>query len=198
MIIIDELTDVLKSMGKMAKTAWNAPPPSDPPRLRVGLGGDIPFAPPLFMAVSVLGGFLVSAVTGLPGAVLESIVPANYYIPARAVGTLAVAHGGAQLKRNCNEALAKAGTEAAFQSVQTVADTGPYSKCRNPMYVAIMALPGMIGLAFDNAWVLFGSNALLWLYLHFVVVPAEETFLHKQLGEPYKKYTASVKRWGLF
>ena len=198
MIIIDELIDVFKSMGKMAKTAWKAPPPSDPPRLRVGLGGDIPVAPPLFMVVTVLGGFGVSAVTGMPGALLRSIVPEQYYIPARAVGTLVVARGGAQLKRNCDEALAKVGTEAAFQSVQAVADTGPYAKCRNPMYMAILALPGIIGFAFDNAWVLFGSNAVLWLYLHLVVVPAEEKFLHKQLGVAYKEYVASVKRWGVF
>jgi len=32
----------------------------------------------------------------------------------------------------------------------------------------------MLGFAFDNALVAVGSNIIFGLYLHFVVVPAEE------------------------
>ena len=199
MLIFDEIIQVSKVTAEMALNAWKAPPPSDPLRVRIGLiGGDIPVAPPLAMVGCVLGGSGVSMATGVPGYMLKPIVPAKFYIPTRIVSAVAVARAGSKMKRECNKALVKAGTEAAFKPVPSVADTGPYAKLRNPMYVAILAFPGMIGLAFDNAWIALGSNVVLWLYLHFVVVPTEEKFLRKQLGEAYKKYTASVERWGFF
>jgi protein-S-isoprenylcysteine O-methyltransferase Ste14 len=150
------------------------------------------------MIVLVAGGFSISAGTGMRGSIFLNICPEKYCIPLRVASTLTVAKFAAGLKKSCDAALKRAGTKASFEPVPSVADTGPYAICRNPMYWAILSLPAAVGLATDNAWVVFGSNFLLWLYLHFVVVPAEEKFLLTQLGDPYKKYCASVKRWGFF
>ena len=182
----------------MIPAAVSAPPPTDPPCLRVGPGGDIPVAPPLAMAVLVVGGFGVSYATGVRGVMFQSILPKEYCIPARTVATLAIAAVAARTKRKSKEALVLAGTKACFKPVSSVASTGPYTKCRHPMYWALLSLPAIAGIVADNAWVAIGSNVLLWIYLHFVVVAVEERFLLEQLGDSYKKYCASVKRWGLF
>ena len=84
------------------------------------------------------------------------------------------------------------------ETVSAVANTGPFRATRNPLYVATLAIPASLGLLANTAWVAVGSNAVLWLYLHFAVVPAEERFLKEQLGEPYEKYCATAKRWGWF
>ena len=198
--IITELQSVLKTIAKILPAAFSAaPPPSDPPRLRVGWGGDIPVSPLLAMAGVSLGGFAMPHVTGISGGVLQRLLPNTmYHIPARLLPSSAVAFLGARTKKECRVALEKAGTGAGFQPVSTIADTGPYAKGRNPMYWALLAVPAMMGLAADNAWVSVGANLVLWLYLHLVVVPAEEKFLQEQLGDDFKKYCATVKRWGFF
>ena len=196
--IFQALVGILHSVAIMLPSALSAPPQTDPPHLRVGLGGDIPVAPILLMILLVASGFAISAATGIRGFVFLDIVPEKYYIPSRVLSTLAVALVAAHAKHSCDAALEKAGTKATFDPVPAIADTGPYKKCRNPMYWAILSLPAAIGLAADNAWVVFGSNFILWLYLHFMVVPAEEKFLQMQLGDSYKKYCVSVKRWGFF
>lgn len=196
--LIKALGSIIKSTAKMLPNALSAPPPSNPPRLRVGLGGDIPVAPILAMILLVVAGFGLSYFTALQGSVIHKIFPNDYCIPVRAVCTALVAKIGTKLKTGSDEALAKAGTQAAFEPVPSIADSGPYATCRNPMYWALICLPASVGLACDNAWVWIGSTLLLWLYLERIVVPAEETFLQNELGDSYKKYCASVKRWGLF
>jgi protein-S-isoprenylcysteine O-methyltransferase Ste14 len=96
------------------------------------------------------------------------------------------------------KALDNVGTKPTFETVTKLATTGPYAYCRNSMYCAVLGIPGSLGLMLDSAWVAFGSNLALWMYLHFLVVPAEEKYLSKQLGDVYKKYCTNVKRWGFF
>jgi len=173
------------------------------------MGGDIPVAPLLAMPLLVLGGFCAPYATGVPGTMFRSqmfVSPSGaaatyfyYVLPAVRIGSaLLVAHTCARLKRDCDVAMHKVNVSPAFEPVPAVVDTGPYANCRNPMYVALLGLPGAVGLACDNAWVAIGSSVVLWLYLHLMVVPVEENYLLEQLGEAYAKYCASVKRWGFF
>lgn len=166
-------------------------------RLRVGFGGDIPVSPPLFCLVCIGGGLAAPRLTGIDGDLFRSVVPARYYLPVR-IGAALMTLRAARLKRESKEALEDAGTKADFQPVPSVADTGPYRHCRHPMYVALFAVPALVGFASDNFWVAIGSNLVLWFYLDFVVVPAEEKFLMKELGDSYKKYCDSIKRWYIF
>jgi len=71
---------------------------------------------------------------------------------------------------------------------------GPYSRTRNPMYVAEMAL--WLGWAS-----LFGSIPVLLgfligcIVLHFVVLPFEESRLETRFGPIYGEYRDRVPRW---
>jgi len=178
-------------MTSSLKNLLWAPSPSDPPHLRVGIGGDIPVLPPLASALFVGNGFAMQTLTGIQGSVPFSST-VRYVIAAALIVC------GVVLKKKCDAALKEAGTKASFAPVPSVADTGPYAFCRNPMCWALMVLVLAIGIVADTAWVAIGSNVLLWLYLHWIVVPAEETFLQQELGDSYKKYSASTKRWGPF
>lgn len=129
---------------------------------------------------------------------LCDIVPDRYNSKIRVIVPVLLATFAAHVKQRCDVALDKAGTKATFQPVSSVANTGPYERCRNPMYWAILAAPAAIGLATDTLWVVVGSVVTMWLYLDKVVVPAEEAFLQKQIGDAYKKYCMEAKRWGLF
>ena len=166
-----------------------APPPSDPPSLRIGIGGDIPVYPLLAAALSVGSGFALQSMTGIQGSVLQQCDTFRYGAAVLLVGI------GIVLKKQCDVALQRAGTTALFKPVSSVADTGPYAVCRNPMYWCILFLILAIGLASNTLWVAIGSNIVFFFYLDWIVVPAEESFLQQELGDSYKQYCSSVKRW---
>lgn len=79
-------------------------------------------------------------------------------------------------------------------SLKIVRD-GIYSHLRNPMYFGgMIGLLGII-LAFGLEWtfvlLIIGS-----LVLHFGVVLREERYLERKFGEDYRRYKASVPRYG--
>lgn len=76
--------------------------------------------------------------------------------------------------------------------------SGPYAWTRNPMYLGHLIF--LAGLALTLRSVLAALVALFTtVWFHFRVL-GDEKRLAEQLGEPYVKYTAAVKRWipGLF
>ena len=72
---------------------------------------------------------------------------------------------------------------------------GIYSHLRNPMYVGGMT--GLLGiiLAFGLEWT-FVLLVIGSLVLHFGVVLREERYLERKFGEDYRRYKASVPRYG--
>ena len=111
-----------------------------------------------------------------------------------AVCAAILAWSGTALKATSKALREQAETIPDFQPVKHVADTGPYSFSRNWMYVALLSLPVALGVALDSAWLL-GSCAMLFAYLDRIVVPAEESFLEKTLGQEYIDYCERVPRW---
>ena len=170
----------------------------DSAKISIGFGGDIPISPPIFCAISIGAGLAAPRLTGIDGSLFRYLVPGPYYVPVRVVASAFTLISAAKLKRECSKAFDKVDTNPNFQPVASVVDTGPYKYLRNPMYISVFGIPALIGFATDNFWVAFGSNFAFWLYLQFVVIPAEEKYLLKQLGNSYEKYCASVKRWGFF
>jgi protein-S-isoprenylcysteine O-methyltransferase Ste14 len=86
------------------------------------------------------------------------------------------------------------GTLAPVDPPQFVVRSGLYRVTRNPMYVAVLIT--LVGEA-----VLFDSVPLtVWtvvvaVTVHLFVVLYEEPTLHRQFGEPYDAYRATVPRW---
>mmetsp|Transcript_44464 Transcript_44464/g.69538 ORF Transcript_44464/g.69538 Transcript_44464/m.69538 type:complete len:152 (-) Transcript_44464:210-665(-) len=99
-----------------------------------------------------------------------------------------------RLKKECDTELAKVGTEANFTPVAEVASAGVYEWSRNPMYIALSMAPLSFACLTDCGWFLLLSPVCP-IYLDSIVIPAEEKFLMKQLGEPYTKYMDLTPRW---
>jgi protein-S-isoprenylcysteine O-methyltransferase Ste14 len=76
-----------------------------------------------------------------------------------------------------------------------IVSQGIYSHLRNPMYVGGMI--GLLGivLAFGLEWT-FVLLVIGSLVLHFGVVLREERYLERKFGEDYRRYKASVPRYG--
>lgn len=76
--------------------------------------------------------------------------------------------------------------------------TGPYACTRNPMYLGHIIF--LIGLTLTlKSWLaaLITVSVAVWFHIR---VLGDEKELIERLGEPYKHYLASVRRWipGLF
>lgn len=76
--------------------------------------------------------------------------------------------------------------------------TGPYAWSRNPMYLGhIIFLTGLTLTLKSWFAALITASVAVWFHLR---VLGDEKKLIERLGEPYRNYLASVKRWipGLF
>ncbi len=71
---------------------------------------------------------------------------------------------------------------------------GPFRYVRNPMSLGAVTLLG--GLAFfERSPSMLLLTALLFVFLHAVVVLVEEPGLEKRFGGSYRSYKQSVNRW---
>ena len=74
-----------------------------------------------------------------------------------------------------------------------VVQEGPYSLCRNPLYVGSYCLFLSAALFFQSRVVLAGALIVI-AYYQAAVIPAEEKKLRQVLGAPYERYCAAVPR----
>ena len=77
---------------------------------------------------------------------------------------------------------------------RVVVSDGPYSICRNPLYVGSFLL-GVSGALFAKSLTLAAGIALTSLIYFMGAVPAEERYLLKRLGADYQKYLDTVPRY---
>ena len=77
---------------------------------------------------------------------------------------------------------------------ETIVTTGLYARSRNPIYVSMGVILAGLGLALDSSWVLAMVVPLV-LVLRIGVIAREERYLSRKFGEPYRAYTAAVRRW---
>jgi len=71
---------------------------------------------------------------------------------------------------------------------------GPYSVCRNPLYIGSFLL-ALSGAAYARCLTLGLGVGLLSLVYVLGAVPVEESYLREKLGGAYARYVASVPRW---
>ena len=150
---------------------------------------DILVFPPLVPLAVLLLGLLLQWL--LPLGLLAQIAP----LPRHVLGVLAFV-GGMALVIVANRFFQAIGTNTRPTLPATALATGGvFAHIRNPMYVGgCIALFGIaVGFAFD--WVLLLELASLPL-IHYGIVVAEEAYLETKFGEPYRRYKASVPRYG--
>ena len=115
----------------------------------------------------------------------------------RAVTGALVAVGGIALAVAAERCFKAAGTNVPpWKPSLRLATAGVYRYLRNPMYVGLLLLVAGIGIALASDWtlVLLVPMAVL---LHRGVVLREERYLEEKFGEDYRRYKASVPRWGI-
>jgi len=71
---------------------------------------------------------------------------------------------------------------------------GPLRFSRNPAYVAAGLLQAVLGLLFNNVWVLLTIMPAI-IVIHYVVVLRQEAYLEEKFGEAYRDYKSRVRRW---
>ena len=76
----------------------------------------------------------------------------------------------------------------------SVVDLGPYSICRNPLYVFSFIGAAGAGAQFGNVTAAFAAVLITWIVFS-LVVRKEEMFLSEKFGAPYLAYKARVPRF---
>ena len=75
-----------------------------------------------------------------------------------------------------------------------VVDEGPYSVCRNPLYVATFLGAFSAGLFLDSIFLCIAAGMVLAGYAS-IVVPIEERVLRRRFGVAYERYCDAVPRF---
>ncbi|MDD5457990.1 MAG: isoprenylcysteine carboxylmethyltransferase family protein [Phycisphaerae bacterium] len=71
---------------------------------------------------------------------------------------------------------------------------GPYSICRNPLYVGTFFLAIGVGLCFENSLIVLLVPAII-VPIHIIVAKMEETNLENIFGDQYRTYKQKVPRF---
>jgi protein-S-isoprenylcysteine O-methyltransferase Ste14 len=71
---------------------------------------------------------------------------------------------------------------------------GPYSICRNPLYIGSFLLAVGVGFCFENLLILILVPAII-IPVHMITVRMEEDHLEAKFGEQYRMYKQKVPRF---
>jgi protein-S-isoprenylcysteine O-methyltransferase Ste14 len=84
--------------------------------------------------------------------------------------------------------------DTEIESPNRLLTGGPYSRSRNPMYVAWTLMYLGIGLIANSLWIIALLPVVI-AFTHFVDVRREERFLERQFGDEYLEYKGQVRRY---
>lgn len=119
------------------------------------------------------------------------LLPASISLP---IGVMLVLVAGA-LFISAVRTLRKAGTPVpGNRPTTTIVRTGPYSFCRNPIYLAFTLFQVGLGAWLNSLGVLLTLLPALALMV-LVVVPREERYLEARFPSDYLPYKREVRRW---
>jgi protein-S-isoprenylcysteine O-methyltransferase Ste14 len=71
---------------------------------------------------------------------------------------------------------------------------GPFRYSRNPIYLALTLLYLGAALLVNALWILLLIVPAL-VVIRYGVIAREEAYLTRKFGDPYRQYTAQVRRW---
>ncbi len=81
-----------------------------------------------------------------------------------------------------------------FHPARALAEEGPYTLTRNPMYLGLAIVYLGIALVMNAFWpLLFLPEAIVLTYLF--AIRREEAYLAREFGDAYAEYRARVRRW---
>ena len=119
----------------------------------------------------------------------------DLYEPARYLGGSGLCIAGIALMAASLKQLGLARTPVeTWRAATAVVVAGPYSRTRNPIYIAMMLLYLGIGVIASAPTVVALAPALFGV-LHFGVVRREEDYLECKFGDAYLAYKQAVPRW---
>jgi protein-S-isoprenylcysteine O-methyltransferase Ste14 len=146
--------------------------------------------PPLIALAALVLGVALDWI--LPMFILNTLLSFWYRL---AIGFLLICLAGALLML-AHRKFKRIGTNIEpWKPTLNLATDGIYRHVRNPMYVNLLLFTAGIAIAIGSNWtlVLLVPAALL---LHYGVVLREERYLENKFGNEYRRYRASVPRWG--
>lgn len=152
-------------------------------------GPDVPIPPPFLYAIPFALGMLVQhfvparIVSGDgPARIIDLVGAAEIFI-----GASLGAWGVATFRRLQTPVI-------PFHPARVLAESGPYTLTRNPMYLGLAIAYLGIALVMNVFWPLvFLPAALVLVYL--VAIRREEAYLAREFGDAYAAYRARVSRW---
>jgi protein-S-isoprenylcysteine O-methyltransferase Ste14 len=86
------------------------------------------------------------------------------------------------------------GTVSLFDPTKKLVIRGPYKAVRNPIYIGQFLFFAGIGIFLDLE-IIFPFILILALFLHVLLVKAEEPTLRKRFGREWVDYANQVPRW---
>jgi protein-S-isoprenylcysteine O-methyltransferase Ste14 len=146
--------------------------------------------PPLIALAAVLIGVFLDWL--LPAYVLVVLLPLEVRI---GLGVLMIV-GGFALSFSGRSTFVRSGTHVnPYKPSSALVTTGVFAHVRNPMYVGMAFLVAGIGVVLASDWtlVMLAAGALT---IHYGVVKREETYLEAKFGATYRRYMATVPRYG--
>jgi protein-S-isoprenylcysteine O-methyltransferase Ste14 len=142
---------------------------------------------PWVFVLGYLAGVVVEAASGVPARGLQLSHVRLVGAVVFAIGAVLAAWGLLTFRK------ARTTTVPGERSSQLVM-RGPYRFTRNPMYVGLtLAYIGEAGIL-AQVWPLV-LLPLVIAYVHWVVIPLEESTLADAFGPAYEQYRARVRRW---
>lgn len=82
-----------------------------------------------------------------------------------------------------------------YRSATAVVTSGAFAWSHNPLYVGLHLV--FLGLSFilNTGWGVLAFIPVV-LVIHYGVIRREERYLEARFGEPYRRYCATVRRYG--
>ena len=83
---------------------------------------------------------------------------------------------------------------APFMEPRKLIVNGIFSLSRNPVYLALVLSQSGLAFVFDMMWLIL-TTLILWIFLHTIIIPDEETMLKEMFYKEYNNYTKRTRRW---
>lgn len=139
---------------------------------------------------------LVYGAAFVMGLLLYLVFPLHILPPtlARGIGVVCVV-ASFPLALLTLRALSRARTPVdPMKPTTTLVIGGPFRYSRNPIYVALTLLYVGVALLINALWILLLVVPAL-VVVRYGVIAREEAYLTRKFGDPYRQYTAQVRRW---